>query len=88
MIFSIIYKKEIPSKNYEWYRFLKNCYFDIGGYEISLYEIENCILRNKIYFQSVYGEQPFKFGENDPRKNLALEKDNLLINFGIFYPTK
>ena len=54
-IFSVIYKCEIISNSYEWYRFLKNPYFTIGNFEISLYEMENNILREKIISDKIYG---------------------------------
>ena len=56
VIFTIVFKKEIPSNYYEWYRFLKNSYYIIGGFEISLYEIENCILGETRICQNKYGE--------------------------------
>ncbi len=44
------------SNYYEWYRFLKNSYYNIGGYEVSLFEIENNILTQDKYTQEIYGE--------------------------------
>ena len=45
VLFAIIYKKEIFKNSYNWNMFLQKTYFNIGGYELSLYEIEYCILR-------------------------------------------
>ena len=82
-IFSIIYKCEIISNYYEWYRFLKNSYFTIGDVEISLFEIESCILRNKMIVDNIYGKILYKTKLNLPN----VEKYDSLINFGISLPT-
>jgi len=55
IIFTLIFKREVPSNYYEWYCFLKNSYFSIGEFEMSLYEIENCILKNTFVYQNNYG---------------------------------
>jgi hypothetical protein len=82
-IFSVIYKCEIISNYYEWYRFLKNSYFTIGNIEISLYEIESFILRDKIISDNIYGKII-----NNTQLNLPeIKKFDLLINFGISLPT-
>lgn len=86
-IFTIIYKKEVLSNYYEWYRFFKNSYFYIGGYEVSLYEIENCILTNNLASQNIYGEVPV-FKEDDKRKVLIIEGIDKYTNYGISIPTK
>ena len=82
-IFSIIYKCEIISNSYEWYRFLKNSYFTIGNIEISLYEIESNILRDKIIVDKIYGN----VFESEPLKLPNINKFNSIINFGISLPT-
>ena len=38
-VFTVIYKKEFLATLFEWNKFLKNSYFDIGGIIISLYSI-------------------------------------------------
>lgn len=91
-IFTLIYKKEILSNYYEWYRFLKNSYFNVGGFELSLYEIQNCILTQGMYSLSMYGER-VKFTDDDPKNNLSfdLTKEPELkryIIYGITFPTK
>jgi len=89
LIFSIIYKKEVLSNYYEWYRFLKNSYFNIGGINISLFEIENFVLTDGQYSENVYGEKP-KIHLNDPKYNLKIDSYlvDKFIRFGIFFPTK
>ena len=82
-IFSVIYKCEIISNSYEWFRFLKNSYFTIGNIEISLYEIEIYILRDKTISDKIYG---YVF-ENDQLKLPNINKFNSMINFGISLPT-
>ena len=82
-IFSVIYKCEIISNYYEWYRFLKNSYFTIGDVEISLYEIESIILRDKLIVDNIYG----KILYNNQLKLPNIQKFDKLINFGISLPT-
>ena len=82
-IFAVIYKCEIISNYYEWYRFLKNSYFTIGNIEISLYEIENCILREKTVLDKIYG----KIVNNKDLNLPDIQKYDSLINFGISLPT-
>ena len=82
-LFTVIYKCEIISNYYEWYRFLKNSYFTIGNVEISLYEIENFILRDKFILDNIYGK-----GINNTQLNLPkIPKFERIINFGISLPT-
>jgi hypothetical protein len=82
-IFAIIYKCEQMSNYYEWYRFLKNSYYTIGNCEISLYEIENVILRKNEISKRIYKE----IIKEDSIKNLPLiKKFNQIINFGISIP--
>ena len=82
-VFAVIYKCEIISNYYEWYRFLKNSYFTIGNVEISLYEIENCILREKTVLDNIYG----KIINNTDLNLPDIKKFDSLINFGISLPT-
>jgi len=86
-VFTVIYKKEVLSNYYEWYRFLKNSCFDIGGFEVSLYEIENCILTNSLASQNIYGEIPI-FKDDDRRQQLVLENVDKLTYYAISLPTK
>ena len=82
-IFSVIYKCEIISNSYEWYRFLKNSYFTIGGMEISLYEIETNIIRERVISNKIYGN----IIDNEQLKLPEINKFNSIINFGISLPT-
>ena len=82
-IFSVIYKCEIISNSYEWYRFLKNSYFTIGNMEISLYEIETNIIREKDISNKIYGN----IIDNEQLNLPNVEKFNSIINFGISLPT-
>ena len=86
-IFTIIIKKEILSNYYEWYRFLKNSHFIIGGFELSLYEIENCILTNNLASENIYGEIR-KFSEDDIRQELVLHDVERITYYAISLPTK
>ena len=68
------------SNYYEWYRFLKNSYYTIGNCEISLYEIENVILRKNEISKRIYKEIII----HDYIKYLPIIKQiNRFINFGI-----
>ena len=81
-IFAIIYKSEIITNYYEFYRFLKNSYFVIGGCEISLYEIENIIIRKNEISKRIFGEIIKSDIKNLPR----LDYYDDIINFGISLP--
>ena len=82
-IFAVIYKCETISNYYEWYRFLKNSYFTIGNVEISLFEIESYILRDKSVIDNIYGKILNNISLNLPK----IDKYDHLINFGISLPT-
>lgn len=89
-LFTMILKNELLTSRYEWTRFLKNAYFNIGGYEVSLFEISNSILTNNNCSKNIYGEEA-KFNSSDFRRKLILEEKGekcKLINFGISLPTK
>ena len=84
-VFSVIFKCEIISNYYEWYRFLKNSYFDIGNLVISLYEIESYILRGREISKRIYTN----IIDNTQFKIKQIDRiDNSLINYGISLPTK
>lgn len=87
VIFTVIYKKEVISNYYEWYRFIKNSYYNIGGYDVSLYEIDTCILRGSQTSKNIYGEV-YRFPDSDPKSILLLEKIEKDIFYGISLPTK
>lgn len=85
-IFTIIFKQEILANRHEWLRFMKTSYYNIGGYEISLFEIENCILNKGT--KNMYG-QASSFRDSDIRTKFVLEEEQYpFVNFGISIPTK
>jgi hypothetical protein len=86
VIYAIIYKNEILTNFYEWYCFLKNSYFNIGGLEFNLYEIENCILQNNVVCMNNYGSVP-KFADDDERIGLIINKIPKYTVYGISLPT-
>lgn len=67
-------------------RFLKNSHFNIGGYEVSLFEIENIILTNNIRKRIETDDTSFR--GSDVRNKLIIEEYHYLINFGMSLPTK
>ena len=81
-IFALIYKCECMTNYFEWYRFLKNSYYSIGGIEISLIEIENLILRKDDITQRIYGEKI----KNEIQKLPRLTINNKWVNYGIYLP--
>ena len=83
-IFSVIYKCEVVSNLYEWFRFLKNSYFTIGNVDISLLEIEAYILRDENIIKNIYGISI----NNDQLKLPKIDKFDSVINFGISLSTK
>ena len=82
-IFTIIYKGEVCSSYFEWQRFLKNSYFSIGEYEISLYEIQTKILITSEVTKRIYGEN-VKFDIPNFKK---FEPFDNIIHYGISIPT-
>ena len=82
-VFSVIYKCEVVSNLYEWFRFLKNSYFTIGNVDISLLEIEAYILRDKNIIKNIYGMSI----NNEKLKLPNINKFDSVINFGISLPT-
>ena len=86
-IYAIIYKKEVLRTYYEWYKFLKNTFFNIGGFELSLYEIENCLLRSQLATEVLYGET-FDFAKGDKRKELKMKELPEFVQFCMSIPTK
>ncbi len=66
---------------------MKNSYFNIGGYELSLFEIENTILKHNKGIKGMYGETCV-FTDDDYRKKLIIKKKFGLIDYGISIPTR
>lgn len=72
---------------FEWDRFLKNSFFNVGGYELSLYEINNCILTDALYSINNY-RQDISFKSTDTRVELKLTNPDPFIPFAMFIPTR
>ena len=87
LIFSIIYKKDVLITNYEWYKFKKNAYFNIGGYILSLFEIENILLKNNYISKKIYGEIS-DFPKGDLRNRFIVNDRIKFLNFAISEPMK
>lgn len=85
-LFALMYKREVPLTYYDWYRFLKNSYFNIGGFDISLYEIENCILRNNKTRMWINGES-CDFPKEDKRNILKIKHVPRQTFFCLALPT-
>ena len=87
IIFTIILKNEILLTYYEWYKLQKNSFFNIGGYDISLYEIHNIILQNNQITKELYGES-IDFNLNDEKNDLKVNFTNKYLFFAISLPMK
>ncbi len=85
MIFAVIYRKENLLTYYEWHKLKKNSYFNIGGTNFSLYEIETNILRNNYMSKKLFSEM-VDFPKGDSRNKFKI--DNLIkyLNFAISEP--
>ena len=76
-------KGEVCSSYFEWQRFLKNSYFSIGKFDISLYEIQTKILITSEVTKRIYGEN-IKYDIPNFKK---YEPFDNIINYGISIPT-
>ena len=85
MVFAVIYRKEILLTYYEWHKFKKNAYFNIGGINLSLYEIETNILRNNYMAKKLFSEI-IDFPKGDSRNKFKIEYDIKYLNFAISEP--
>ena len=85
VIFAIIYRKENILTNYEWHKLKKNSYFNIGGFNFSLQEIEMNIIGNKNKSKTFY-EEMTAFPRGDSRNKFKIENAVKYVNFGIFEP--
>ena len=85
VIFAVIYRKENLSTNYEWYKLKKNSYFNIGGFNFSLQEIETNILGNNNKAKNFY-EEMSSFPKGDSRNKFKIDNVVKYANFGIFEP--
>ena len=85
VIFAVIYKKENILTNYEWHKLKKNSYFNIGGFNFSLQEIEMNIIGNNNKLKTFY-EEMTSFPRGDSRNKFKIDNVVKYINFGIFEP--
>ena len=84
MVFAVIYRKENLLTYYEWHKLKKNAYFNIGGINFSLYEIETNILKNN-YMSKLFGEI-IDFPKGDSRNKFKIDYTIKYINFAISEP--
>ena len=85
MVFAVLYKKEILLTYYEWHKFKKNSFFNIGGHNFSLYEIENIILQNN-YMSKILFSECIDFPKGDARNKFKIPYHIKYINFAISEP--
>ena len=85
MIFAVIYRKETLLTYYEWHKLKKNSYFNIGGINFSLYEIETNILRNNYMSKKLFSEI-IDFPKGDSRNKFKIDNIIKYINFAISEP--
>ena len=85
MVFAVLYKKEILLTYYEWHKFKKNSFFNIGGHNFSLYEIENIILQNNYMSKILFGDC-IDFPKGDARNKFKIHYHIKYINFAISEP--
>ena len=86
MIFAVIYRKENLLTYYEWHKLKKNSYFNIGGLNFSLYEIETTILRNNYMSKKLFSEI-IDFPKGDSRNKFKLDNIIKYLNFAISEPS-
>ena len=85
VVFAVIYKKENILTNYEWHKLKKNSYFNIGGFNFSLQEIEMNIIGNNNKSKTFY-EEMTSFAIGDSRNKYKIDNVIKYVNFGIFEP--
>ena len=85
MVFAVIYRKEILLTYYEWHKLKMNSYFNIGGINFSLYEIETNILRNNYMAKKLFSEI-IDFPKGDSRNKFKIENNIKYLNFAISEP--
>ena len=85
MFFAVIYRKENLLTYYEWHKLKKNSYFNIGGINFSLYEIETNILKNNYMAKKLFSEI-VDFPKGDSRNKFKINKIIKYINFAIYEP--
>ena len=85
MVFAVIYRKENLLTYYEWHKLKKNAYFNLGGINFSLYEIETTILRNNYMSKKLFSEI-IDFPKGDSRNKFKLDNTIKYMNFAISEP--
>ena len=85
MVFAVIYRKENLLTYYEWHKLKKNSYFNIGGINFSLYEIETNILRNNYMSKKLFSEI-IDFPKGDSRNKFKIDYAIKYMNFAISEP--
>ena len=85
MIFAVIFRKENLLTYYEWHKLKKNAYFNLGGINFSLYEIETNILRNNYMSKKLFSEI-IDFPKGDSRNKFKLDNIIKYMNFAISEP--
>ena len=85
VIFAVIYRKENILTNYEWHKLKKNSYFNIGGFNFSLQEIEMNIIGNNNKSKTFY-EEMTSFPHGDSRNKFKIDNVIKYVNFGIYEP--
>lgn len=89
-VFTVFLKKEFISSFFEWNKFLKNSYFNIGGIVLSLYEIDSFILKD-LNEKTKFTDNFIKI-INHPEQSLYVTINHSnkpkFLNYGICLPTK
>ena len=83
IIYALIYTAFMPKDFEECKQMLKNCQFNIGGYELSLLEIETGILKCYNYL-----EDDTLIGNDFCIGKFGITEQNILINFALCFPIK
>jgi len=68
------------------YKHAKKAVYNIGGLELSILEIEYCIIRNKTSSPiGLFSNNPPKWKPEDPKCNLAIDISDARVNFALNY---
>ena len=81
IIYALIYTSYSPKQFDDWRKMFRNCQFNIGGYEISLLEIEKGILNCYNYLN-----EEEQIGNEYCINKFGIIEDNILINFALSLP--
>ena len=86
-IFTLIYKNEIPSSEYEFKRIMANSFFNIGNYVVSLIIIEEVIIKGN-YDRSKVNDAFIDHEGCFLNVNTFLKTEQKLHLFGLSHPFK